>query len=214
MGILMVRRILLIGMLLATSLATQAGEPSSRVSMDPELLSKLRKADAGKGKEIALTCGACHDAGGAVPNLDGQLATYLFKQLQDYKDGHRENAVMSGIAATLSEEEMINVSAHYAEKVPQVKSPGKIETPRLVSKGDSRRILPPCAVCHDARGTGQKLDIPALAAQSEVYLAQTLRDYQNNVRHNDLYGRMRSIAKLMTDQEISEIAHYYANMGR
>lgn len=214
MGILNVNKVILSGLLLALPLAASAGEPSSRVSMDPELLQKISQADAKKGNELAATCGACHDTRGAFPTLDGQLPTYLYKQLQDYKDGHRQNAVMSGLAATLSEADMVNISAHYAQKKADAKASGTPEKPTLVSQGDSRRILPPCSVCHDAKGTGQKLDIPALAGQSEAYLLQTLKDYQSGERHNDLYGRMRSIAKEMTEEEIAHAARYYAGMAR
>lgn len=205
---------ILSGLLLALPLAVSAGEPSSRVSMDPELIKKISKADAKKGNELASTCGACHDTQGAFPTLDGQLATYLYKQLKDYKDGHRQNPVMSGLAATLSEDDMINISAHYAGKKADARATGTSEKPTLVTRGDSRRILPPCAVCHDVKGTGQKLDIPALAGQSEAYLLQTLKDYKSGERHNDLYGRMRSISKEMTQEEIAQVARYYSGMAR
>jgi len=214
MGFLIVNKVILAVMLLSLPLAAGAGEPSSRVSMDPELLQKIRKADAAKGNELSSTCGACHDAGGSFPLLNGQLATYLYKQLQDFKDGHRQNPVMSGLAATLSEEDMVNISAHYAQKISDGKASDAGKKPPLATRGDSRRILPPCAVCHDGKGTGQKLDIPALAGQNEAYLLQTLKDYKSGERHNDLYGRMRNIAKEMTDSEIADLARYYAGMGR
>ena len=213
MGLLKMKKVFLAGFFLALPLVANAGEPSSRVSMDPELLHKIKTADSTKGEELSATCGGCHAQGGAFPSLDGQLATYLYKQLQDYKDGHRSNPVMAGLAGTLSDQDMINISAYYAKK-PLAKSnaPASATKPVLAVEGDGRRILPPCAACHDSRGTGQKLDIPALAGQSEAYLLQALRDYKSGARHNDLYGRMRSIAKEMTEAEISEVAKYYSGL--
>lgn len=207
--------LILAGLLFALPLAGTAGEPSSRVSMDPGLLQKIKKADIGKGGELAATCGGCHGQGASFPSLDGQLSTYLYKQLQDYKDGHRSNPMMTGIASTLSDEDMIDLSAYYAGKpLPKGTGTPLKQKPTLANEGDSRRILPPCAACHDSRGIGQKLDIPALAGQNEAYLLQTLKEYKSGARHNDLYGRMRSIAKEMTDAEISEIVRYYAGMNR
>lgn len=208
-------RLILAGILVLTPLAGFSGEPSSRVAMSPDLLQRLKKAEPEKGSKLAASCAACHDAEGVFPALDGQLPTYLYKQLMDYKDGHRADPVMSGLAATLSDDDMIQLAAYYSQKAPKkTEASGDNKKPVLVVEGDSRRILPPCAVCHDSRGTGQKIDVPALAGQSEAYLTDTLKQYKSGERHNDLYGRMRSIAKEMTDEEIRETAHYYAGMGR
>jgi len=214
MGILIMRKTILAGLFFSLPLCGIAGEPSSRVAMSPSLLKQLKQADLSKGHDLAASCSACHVSGGAFPVLDGQLPTYLYKQIEDYKDGHRSNAVMSGITATLSEEDIINLSAHFGSlPSPKPSVPAVAAKPVLATEGDGRRILPPCAACHDNQGTGQKIDIPALAGQSEAYLAQTLNEYKSGVRHNDLYGRMRSIAKEMTDTEIKELARYYAGMG-
>ncbi len=208
------RKTILAGLILGLPLCGFAGEPSSRVSMSPSLLKQLKQADITQGKELAATCGACHLPGSAFPVLDGQLPTYLYKQIQDYKDGHRTHAVMSGIAASLPEEDIVKLSAYFGTlPLPKPASAPSATRPILASEGDGRRILPPCAACHDREGTGQKIDIPALAGQSEAYLTQTLQDYQSGSRHNDLYGRMRSIAKEMTDAEIKALAHYYAGLG-
>lgn len=215
MGILSMRKLILAGLILGLPLAVFAGEPSSRVAMTPLLLKELKQADLSKGKELTATCGACHVSGGVFPVLDGQLPSYLYKQIKDYKDGQRTHGVMSGIASTLSETDIINVSAYLGSlPLPKPASPPLKAKPILAYEGDGRRILPPCAACHGSQGAGQKIDIPALAGQSEAYLIQTLQEYKSGVRHNDLYGRMRSIAKEMTDAEIKQLASYYAGVGK
>ncbi len=209
------RKTILAGVLLALPFSAFTGEPSSRVAMSPDLLKQLHQANVTRGHELAASCGACHESGGAFPVLDGQLPTYLYKQLQDYKDGHRSNPLMSGLAASLSEADMIDLAAYYGQRPRVQPAASPVSTkPVLAVRGDSRRILPPCAACHDSNGTGQKIDIPALAGQNEAYLTQTLKDYQSGARHNDLYGRMRSIAGEMTDAEILAVARYYAGMGQ
>ena len=81
-------------------------------------------AAAGKAKAIAAGCVACHgeDGNGTnprvpnVPKLAGQYASFLVRALMDYKLGMRTNAMMSGFAATLTDEDRANIAAHYASQ--------------------------------------------------------------------------------------------------
>ncbi len=75
--------------------------------------------DAGKQKSAA--CAACHGADGnstnpAFPILAGQYQNYLVRALEDYKSGQRKNAIMAGIAATLSEQDREDLAAYYASQ--------------------------------------------------------------------------------------------------
>ncbi len=77
------------------------------------------KAVAKSGEEVAKQCVSCHgeDGNSIAPNfprLAGQHADYMFHSLKAYKNGDRKNAIMAGIVTALSEEEMKNVSAYYA----------------------------------------------------------------------------------------------------
>lgn len=74
---------------------------------------------AGKEKANAV-CAACHGADGitsidpSYPKLAGQYPDYLARALSDYKSGARKNAIMMGMAAPLTKEEIANLSAYYA----------------------------------------------------------------------------------------------------
>ena len=74
---------------------------------------------AGKEKATAL-CAACHGADGVAaidpsyPKLAGQYPDYLARALSDYKSGARKNAVMAGMAAALSKDDIANIAAFYA----------------------------------------------------------------------------------------------------
>jgi len=74
---------------------------------------------AGKEKATAI-CAACHGADGVTaidpsyPKLAGQYPDYLARALSDYKNGIRKNAIMSGMAAALSKDDIANISAYYA----------------------------------------------------------------------------------------------------
>lgn len=76
--------------------------------------------EAGK-KKATEVCAACHGLDGnspnpAFPKLAGQYETYLEKTLIAYKTGERENAIMSGMAAALSKEDIENLSFYYSSQ--------------------------------------------------------------------------------------------------
>ena len=77
-------------------------------------------AEAGKAK--ATTCAACHGADGAKPVapaqpvLAGQYADYLAKAISDYKSGARNNAIMKGFAAGLSNQDIQDLAAWFASQ--------------------------------------------------------------------------------------------------
>jgi cytochrome c553 len=75
--------------------------------------------DAEAGKAKAVTCAACHGAKGIsaiplYPNLAGQKEAYIAQQLRNFKSGERNNAIMKGMVMALSETDMDNLAAYYA----------------------------------------------------------------------------------------------------
>ena len=75
--------------------------------------------EAGKTK-VAELCAACHGPDGNkplmpdYPILAGQHADYLAATLKQYKNGKRANPIMMGMAAMLSDEDILNVAAYFA----------------------------------------------------------------------------------------------------
>ncbi len=68
---------------------------------------------------VGAVCSACHGTDGnsvitANPKLAGQHPEYLVKQLTEFKSGKRANAVMSGMASALSDEDMKNLAAYFS----------------------------------------------------------------------------------------------------
>ena len=75
--------------------------------------------DAVAGKEKSATCSACHGAEGVSsdvnnPILAGQYSSYLEHALKSYRDGSRKNAIMSGFASALSDEDIADLAAYYS----------------------------------------------------------------------------------------------------
>jgi cytochrome c553 len=203
------------------SASVAAAAPSSRIGWTTDALNFVRNGDAEKGMAVAQTCDACHGASpendpSSFPYLSGQLATYLFKQMQDYKNGSRASQIMKGIMANLSDQDIADVAAYYSRQpLPPTAAPLRFENAEiLVEHGDGKRILPPCAACHGSSGQGERVDTPALAGQKASYLEQTLLAYQSDARANDLYQRMRLIARQLSREEIQQLARYYAGLGR
>ena len=74
-------------------------------------------ADAGKAK--SAVCAACHGAEGIsamdiYPNLAGQKEAYLASQLQHFRDGQRDNPIMAPMAKPLSDDDIADLAAYYA----------------------------------------------------------------------------------------------------
>jgi cytochrome c553 len=178
------------------------------------------KADLARGQAIASSvCIACHTFDGsrglpANPIIAGQHAEYLVKQLTDYKSGARQNAIMQGMAATLSETDILNVAAFYASKT---KPTGTARDPALVAQGEriyrgglADRGIPACAGCHGPSGAGIPSQYPRLAGQHAEYTEAQLVAYRAGQRNNQPH--MPLIAAKMTDREIKAVSDYIAGL--
>ena len=79
------------------------------------------KADAGKQK-AAQICAACHGPAGNQPSapenpiLAGQHYDYLVHTLKAYKSGKRNNAIMKGFAASLTQQDIEDLAAWFASQ--------------------------------------------------------------------------------------------------
>lgn len=88
----------------------------------------LAKGDATKGKEKSVTCQACHGQAGVspapqFPTLAGQYESYLKHTLEQYRSGERKNAIMAGMAAPLTDEDIADLAAWYASQPGLTKTP-------------------------------------------------------------------------------------------
>ncbi|HEU4460563.1 MAG TPA: c-type cytochrome [Methylibium sp.] len=176
--------------------------------------------DLKKGEATATAvCGACHAIDGsrgapANPILQGQHPEYLVKQLSEYKAGKRKNAIMQGIAATLSDDDMRNVAAFYASK--QAK-PGNAKDKAAAQLGEqiyrggiADKAVAACAGCHSPNGVGIPSQYPRLAGQHADYTAAQLLAYRDGVRNNS--AQMVAIAAKLSDKEIKALADYVAGL--
>lgn len=173
--------------------------------------------DAAAGKAKSALCAACHNADGnstvtQYPNLAGQGAGYLVKQMTEFKDGTRVNAIMQPMVAALTPEDMADLAAFFASQ-PAAHSAAN---PDLVPAGEAlfrggnlSNNVSACAACHGATGAGNPAaKFPALAGQHAEYTETQLKSFRTMERANDAGQMMRQITAKMTDQEIKAVASY------
>ena len=177
-------------------------------------------ADLAKGQSISTqVCAACHAADGSRgapvnPIIAGQHPEYLVKQLAEFKSGKRENPIMKGMAAALSEEDMVNVAAFYASKQAKPGFARNKDTIRLGEKiyrgGILERKVPACAGCHGPTGVGIPAQFPRLSGQHSEYTEAQLIGFRSGGRVNS--AQMMAIAAPMSDREIKAVADYIAGL--
>ncbi|MFG6488220.1 c-type cytochrome [Roseateles sp. BYS78W] len=178
------------------------------------------KPDLAKGGTIsAQVCSACHTADGsrgspANPILQGQHAEYLVKQLTEFKAGKRKNAVMNGMAAPLSEEDIRNVAAFYASKTAKpgfAKNKDTVELGQKIYRGGiADRSIPACAGCHGPNGSGIPAQYPRIGSQHGDYVEAQMTAFRAGTRTNS--PQMMAVAAKMNDKEIKAVSDYVAGL--
>lgn len=160
-------------------------------------------------------CSACHGADGnsAItlnPKLAGQHPEYLLKQLTNFKEGKRANAVMAGMVANLTKEDMQGLANYFASQkqtLGKAKSNGAGSLGEKIYRGGIATTgVPACAACHGANGAGIPKQYPRLAGQHADYALQQLRTLRTSERANA--PMMMTIAAKMTDAEMQAVADY------
>lgn len=178
------------------------------------------KGDANAGEKKIAMCIGCHGIVGyqasfpevyKVPKISGQNEKYITTVLNAYKKGERKHPTMRGIADSLSDQDMADISAYYANH-------GKVEGAALPAKGTepNAKVAPllakgACASCH-GENFAKTIDpsYPKIAGQHADYLNVALKSYK--VEGAATWGRnngvMGGIAKQFTQAELKELANY------
>jgi cytochrome c553 len=179
-------------------------------------------ADIQAGKSKSVACAGCHgtdgnSASGTWPSLAGQHASYLVKQLKDYKSGSRVNSTMQGMAGILATEaDLQDVAAYYqSQKLKPVKFDDKLiaQGESIFRGGITEISVPACMACHGADGAGNAPAAwPSLKGQQPDYIVSQLKKFRDGTRANDAGKTMRNVAARMSDTEMMAVAAYIAGI--
>jgi cytochrome c553 len=198
-----------------SSSAPKPAYPLSQAVLTSTTLSRPSQESIGRGATLAQRCAICHGPTGISradsPNLAGQYASVIYKQLHDFRSGARTNAVMSPFAVNISDQEIADLAAYYAylPRLPAYHPERQLPRPRIVIYGAPLRGIAPCGACHGS--LDNKIGSPWLEGQSEAYMKEQLQAFASGKRTNDINQQMRNVARAMTPQEIDEAAAYYAS---
>jgi len=159
------------------------------------------------------SCAHCHGTDGnstssAYPSLAGQTRDYLYRQMKDFKEGRRKNAMMSPSIGVLSDQDMQDLAEYFsAQSIVRSKfdaDPAKVEQGRKIAQEAQ------CVACHQAGFKGLN-EFPRLSRQKYPYIVKQLKDYRDGLRTND-NGVMAPTAKNLSDEQIEALAHYLASI--
>jgi cytochrome c553 len=202
-----------------TSLSIAMAEPSSLVAFDVPTVRLLKSADPARGEELAGAgkCARCHGDNGVSDdpddiNIAGMRASYIYKQLRDYKDKKRDSRDMYKRVRDLDDQQMADLAVWFAVQEPASRAVNNAVDPsilRLVTHGDPERLLKACSSCHGRNGVGGQFDHPALSGQYPEYLITSMTEFKEGDRENDVYSRMRYVSQSLTEEEIKGLADYY-----
>ena len=194
-----------------------ANEEKAPAAADPAKGSTLySNGDPSRG---ILACVACHGAAGNStitqnPKLAGQHEAYIQKQLHNFKGPDRNNAIMTGIAKALGEDDIRNIAAFLEQQKPAPGSARNKNTVDLGKKiyraGIAEKHVPACAGCHGPNGAGIPAQYARIAGQHQDYTIAQLTNFRTGTRANS--AQMTAVGKRMSDEEMQAVADYIAGL--
>ncbi len=227
------------------AIAQQAAEPTAPAA-DPAAAAPApvvadtgpaKAGDPKAGQTKAGACAACHGLDGnsadpANPKLAGQHEQYIWRQLKLFKSGERENPIMLGMAATLTEQDMRDIGAYFGSQkviagvadeavIAEGPNAGKKfyqvgET--LYRSGKPSAGVPACAACHGPAGAGMPgPSYPAVGGQHAAYVAARLTAFRDGMvwgKDKNANVIMSQAAKGLSDEEIQGLASYLQGLHK
>ncbi len=178
--------------------------------------------DIEAGKTKAQVCFSCHGMNGAGnvnpawPALAGQHASYIAKQLADFKSGARFEPLMIAQVASLSKQDMANLGAFFASQKVKTGSADASKTElggKIYHGGNKATGVAACMACHGPTGEGNPAaKFPLLSGQNAPYVVKALNDFRSGKRKNDANSMMRGVTARMTDKEIKAVAAFVSGL--
>jgi len=199
---------IILGLSLAMAVATAYAQPAPTSAGDPAA-----------GKTKTESCAGCHGEDGNAsapifPKLAGQHASYLSKQLHEFKSEKRVDPTMNAMAASLTDADIADISAWYAKNKIKPEPVEKTELgQKIYRSGLAEKGIPACAACHGPKGEGNPTaGYPVLGGQYSSYIGKILHDYKSVERSSDPNEIMRTIANRLNEEEINAVSDYVTGL--
>ncbi|HEX2464575.1 MAG TPA: c-type cytochrome [Thermoanaerobaculia bacterium] len=183
-------------------------------------------------RAVTESCSRCHGVSGggrgigAFPRIDGQPVEYLFEAMHAYADQTRPSGIMGPIAAGLAPVTWRELAEHYAGRddrqarrsiatVRAVDAASLARGAAIASMGVPAQGVPSCEDCHGPTAWPRNPAYPELAGQYVEYLELQLQLWKRGARGGSPYAHlMEAFAFKLTDDQIRDVAGYYASLPR
>ncbi len=157
--------------------------------------------DPAAGKKLAGQCRTCHGIDGyakipIAPHIGGETAGYITRQLTAFRDGTREQEMMTVVARQLSDTQIADLAAWYSSQ--------QATATLTADPADAPQV---CVACHGADGIAVVEDAPNLAGETNIYIDTQLHAFRSGKR---VHPVMNEIAAGLSDGEIRAVADWYA----
>jgi cytochrome c553 len=175
------------------------------------------KGDPARGQVAYEVCRGCHKpdgsglADGAYPQLAGQHATVLIKQMGDIRVGRRDNPKMYPFAGShiISVQEIADI-AIFLQRLPIPPENGRGPGTALARGGELYRK--DCVTCHGERGEGDARKFyPVLAGQHYLYMVRQVKEIRDAKRRN-ANPRMVKAVKGYSDADVEAVSDYMSRL--
>lgn len=181
--------------------------------------------DPEAGEAKSAVCAACHGADGNSqiaqwPKIAGQHADYLARQTRMVRDQQRVVQQMYPMVMNLTDEDIADISAYYAEQTVQlgVADDALVELGRSIyHAGNADSDVPACMACHGPTGAGiPAVGYPMVRGQHAQYSADRLRRYRGGEawEGDSKSAIMVGVAANLTDEEIEAVSSYMEGLHR
>jgi len=160
-------------------------------------------------RQKAAVCESCHGIKGRstmpdTPSLAGQPKQFITTQLVMFREGNRKDAIMSPIAAPLSNAEISELGSYFSAQPAEPAGKPLATGAAAAARGLAEKLG--CVTCHGAELKGQQ-HIPRLAGQQADYLRTQLLGFKAGTRF-DMDGNMTAAAQALTPADIETLASY------
>ncbi len=226
-----------------TAIAQQAAAPASTAAVAASPVVAAVAADTGPakagdpkvGQTKAGACAACHSLDGnstdpQYPKLAGQHEQYIWRQLKLFKSGERENPIMLGMAAALTEQDMRDIGAYFGTQkvvagvaddtvIADGANAGKkfYQVGEKIYRGGKANVQA-CAACHGPAGAGVPgPTYPSIGGQHASYTAARLTAFRGGLvwgKDKNANVIMSQVAKNLSDEDIQGLATYLQGLHK